>query len=172
MRHASYYLLGIGIATTLFLSILWVPTLPFIIALISGVSSLSQALVLSTHILRLAFTDSDILLTTFYLSVSVLTAANITLLVYYFKTYRAVPPSGNLTAGGLAALVAALGFGCASCGTFFVSVLATSLGGAGLVILSPTGTHVLQAVGLALLVASLYWIVQKVRGPLVCPVEK
>jgi|SRR3989344_2748735 len=172
MRHLGYYLAALGIAAFIFFGIVWGPALGLWLTLVFTAPSLSAALGASVKLFGLALSDSDPILTFFYLATALLVGANVALLVFYFKKYRAVPASGTAT-GALAALITVLGFGCASCGTLFLTLLATSLGGVGLVAVPIEGgiIWVMRGIGLALLTFSLYQLIRRARDPLICSIE-
>ena len=171
-RHIGYYCFALGVGTLIFLGIVWGPALSLWLTLVSAAPSLSVALDVSVRLFGLALTDAGSLLTAFYLALSLLVGTDVALLIFYFKKYRAVPAAGAAS-GAFAAFIAALGFGCAACGTLFLSLLATSLGGAGLVLIpiEESIVWVLRGAGLALLTFSLYRLIKHVNSPLVCPVE-
>ena len=169
-RHIGYYFFALGVATVVFLSIVWGPALGLWLTLISVAPSLSATLDVSVRLFGLALSDAGLLLTVFYITLSLFVGADIALLVFYFKKYRAVPATGAAT-GAFAAFIAVLGFGCAACGTLFLSLLATSLGGAGLAFI-PIGENIvwgLRGTGIVLLAFSLYRLIRHVNRPLVCP---
>ena len=169
--RASYYLLGIGSAAFLFAALVWGPSIPFALALFAQ-STLSEGLRAASTLLTLALFDSDPWLVAFYAALAALAGANLALLLFYWRTRRLVS-GGPAASGALGAFVAALGFGCASCGTLFLSFLLGSVSGFSLASL-PFGDeagYALRALGLALLAFSVIRLAKHVRDPLVCPIE-
>jgi hypothetical protein len=166
-----YYFFGLLSAVVLFSALVWGPSLPFALSLLSG-STVSDGARAILTILELAIFDSSPLLVVFYAALAALTGANLALLLLYWRTRRLV--SGGPAAGGaLGALVAALGFGCASCGTLFLSFLLGSVSGLSLATVPfiDEFSYALRILGLALLAFSLARLIKHVNDPLVCPIQ-
>jgi hypothetical protein len=168
LPHLAYWIYGSAMAVSLFLVILWGPAILFLWRLDA---QQSEILGVAQEVLRLAFFDATTPLLAFYAIFSLLTGANAALLAYYWRTRSSIPGSG--AGGALGAAIALLGFGCASCGTLFLTLVATSVGGGALAAL-PRGTDIgwaLKGAGVALLSYSLILLVGRIKSPLVCPVD-
>lgn len=172
-RHRGYYAFALGSAMLIFFGIVWGPDIGLWFTLISTAPSLPAGFYTSVKLFSLALSDSSFVLTGFYLATALLVGANLALLAFYAKKYRAMPGAGSVGTSSLAALVTLLGFGCASCGTLFLSFLLTSLGGTGLAVIPADERFVwaLRGAGLALLAFSLWRLAKHANEPLVCSVE-
>ncbi len=154
----------------MFLGVVWVPIISLWLKLIPLSSSFTQGLLMSANLFYLALFDLTTTETLYTLLVSVLVGMNISLLTFYFKTRRSAP-TGTASSGLIGIIATILGFGCASCGTLFISLLLANIGGVGFILTPFLNGYVLQSVGIFLLVISTYMLWKKVNDPLVCPVE-
>lgn len=172
-RHWRYYVVGFVIALVLFSALVWGPSLPFFAVLFSTGPSLAEGLRALFTILELGLPDQSPALLGFYALLAALTGANVALLLLYWRTRRLATSGGAATSGALGALVAALGFGCASCGTLFLSIVLGSVGGISLAAVPAIDeiTYALRALGLVLLAFSLFRLIRHLNDPLTCPVS-
>jgi hypothetical protein len=166
---AWYYFLGGASALLIFAALVWGPALLFI-ASVATEAGAGEPLAALVSALRLAFFDQSTALLWYYVTLALLAGANIALLAYYWRVRHGLGGVAPVS-GAAGALAAMLGFGCASCGTLFLSILAASLGGLSLASLPLYDelSLVLRGVGLALLAFSLWRLLRHVGDPLVCP---
>lgn len=168
----GYWLAGTAGAAALFAALVWGPSVPLLFELSrtgAGAGEIGEA---AWTLFRLALFDESPLNTTFYALLAALSGANAALLLLYWRTRRLVEGGSAAATGALGALAAALGFGCAACGTLFLSIALGSIGGFTLAAIPFLDeiAFALRAAGIALLSFSLARLAKHVRDPLVCPV--
>lgn len=159
-----YTPIGILLSALVFGLIVWLPILPFWIHMVLlGSHSVPEFLSLSKDTFGLALTDTTPLATTLNVCISVLTGTNLALLYYFYKQRYVSPSRSAVSSGIFGALFTTLGFGCASCGTFVVSLILSSLGGT----MSLNG-YQFQTVGISLQLVSVFLLIRQIRKPNVC----
>jgi len=166
----TYLALAVALAITMFLAIAWWRAVPLLFYMMTDADlPLTRALELAQTLLVASLRDSTTQGFAYAAASSLLIGINATLLIFYVRLYRAAPSSATASGliGGIAAM---LGFGCAACGSIFLTSLAASLGGAGLLALLPYGGEEIGSIGLALLAASTALLARAVNKPAVCPI--
>ncbi len=105
------------------------------------------------------------------LAVSALTGANIALVTYHVREHGLSAEQGGGSALGV--VLGVLGAGCAACGSAVLVGLLSLVGGAGLVTLLPFEGLLLSVLAAVVLVLSMYWLADGMRGGRIrgCPVD-
>ncbi len=167
-KNFLYYTLALICALFLFLLISWLPAFTFWLTLLEGSSSLAESIQTTSILFARALLDSSPLLTAFNGVVALLVGTNIALLAYYWRHYRTQPSKKSAATGLLGTLITFLGFGCASCGTLFITYLLTGVGATSLATLPIINSYAIQAIGIVLLMYSTFELYKKTMDPLVC----
>jgi hypothetical protein len=105
------------------------------------------------------------------LAVAALFGINISMLAYQLRENRVSVREGSGSAAGVA--LGVLGAGCAACGTAVLAGVLSLFGAAGVLTLLPLGGLEFALGALVLLVLSVYWLADGMRGVEVrgCPVD-
>jgi len=122
--------------------------------------------VLFTFLLSLlAHTATQTLFVTLF--VSVLSAINIILLVLYYRERGAMlfKSSGS---GFFGLVLGALGIGCSACGTLALTAVLGTLGLGWIVVFLPFHGAEIYALGILLLLFSIYQLIKLINKPLTC----
>ncbi len=166
-----YLALAFGVALACFFSLAWLPAASLISAVASepGIS-LSHRLSLMVKLLVTLPGDIDVMMLSYTALLSLLVGINCALLIFYFKMFRAAPSALSIGSGVLAAFSAALGFGCAACGTVFLSAFLATLGGAGFIAALPFQGVEFAGAALALSAFSVAILARAINRPVVCPI--
>jgi len=103
-------------------------------------------------------------------TVAILTGVNLTLAVYHVHEHGLNLRTGG--AGTVGTIFAVLGAGCAACGSAVLVGLLSLFGASSALLLLPMEGFELLVVALVLLVLSVYWLAEGMRGGVIhgCPV--
>lgn len=115
-------------------------------------------------------TQFDLFQSLLLYTVAILTGANLTLAVYHVREHGLNLKTGG--AGTLGTIFAILGAGCAACGSAVLVGLLSLFGASSALLLLPMEGLELLVVALVLLVLSIYWLAEGMRGDQIhgCPV--
>ncbi len=167
-KNIPYYILAVLTAMGIFFLLSWIPVLSFWVTLAQDGASTYVLFLSLTNVLALALFDLPVWTSLFNISISCLIGYNFSLLIYYWRHYRTSSSQTGITSGALGTLITFLGFGCASCGTFFISSLLTSAGATSLATFPLFNSYIFQTVGLLLLSYSTIMLYKKTNDPFVC----
>jgi hypothetical protein len=105
------------------------------------------------------------------LLVSALVGVDLSMLAYHVREHGLRPEEG--AAGTLGAVLGAFGAGCGACGAVLVTGLLSLLGATGALALLPLEGTELTLAAMAVLVLSVYWLAEGLRGGEIrgCPVD-
>ncbi|MDZ7730091.1 MAG: hypothetical protein U5K37_02525 [Natrialbaceae archaeon] len=105
------------------------------------------------------------------LIISGLTGINLTLLVYHTREHGLSASGGSGSAAGV--IVGVLGAGCAACGPVVLAGILSLVGAAGIFTLLPWEGLEIATLSIVLLVLSMYWLADGMRGGMIrgCPVD-
>lgn len=167
-KNIPYYLLASLCAAGVFLLLSWIPVINFLLTLAQDGATAKTLISSVAPVLFLAVFDLPTWTTFFNISISCLIGYNLSLLTYYWRHYRSASSQTGVTSGALGTLITFLGFGCASCGTFFISSLLTSAGATSIATFPLFNSYIFQTIGLLLLSYSTIMLYKKTNDPLVC----
>lgn len=102
---------------------------------------------------------------------TVLVGVDVALLAYQFREHGAAGKESAGSMGG--AVLATLGAGCAACGTAVLAGVLSAFGAAGLLTLLPLDGLEFAAVAIVMLLLSIHWIADGMRGGEIrgCPID-
>jgi hypothetical protein len=84
--------------------------------------------------------------------------------------YRVAPSSLGIAENALAIFAAFLGFGCAACGSVFITALFATVGGTGFLVALPFHGLEFGFAAILLLIFSSLSLVRAINKPPVCPI--
>lgn len=160
----------IGAVITFALS-MWLRNLSLILATFhSSLFSTGDSALLMVRLLGGITTDATLLAAVLIITTSLLFGINAGLFSFYIQRKRSLPhvTEGTSTLGGL--ITAVFGVGCASCGTFVLGAVLSSVGAGGLLALLPLGGHEFLIVSVGLLSASIYAMTRSIKSSNVCSI--
>ncbi|MCE9541252.1 hypothetical protein K8R03_01680 [Candidatus Kaiserbacteria bacterium] len=170
-KRPLYVLLALLTGFAVFLSATSFTALPLALDILSDSSlSLSSSLRLASALLLTSVNDFTGFKAAYVLSVATLVGINVALLTFYFRMYRATPSSGSVLSTGIGSLAAFLGFGCAACGSLFITSFFATLGGTGFLALLPYQGAEIGIAGIFLLLISTFLLARGINRPPVCPI--
>jgi hypothetical protein len=170
-QRPRYVFLAAIVALTTFVGIVCASAVPLFVQIVSDSSSgLTERLTFGTELLLGSFFEFTLVGFFYALTTSLLIGIAASLLVFYFRMYRAAPTSAAAASGIVGALGALFGFGCAACGSVFLVSLAGTLGGIGFLTALPFGGEELGYAGIFLLGVSIFLLSRAVNKPPVCPI--
>lgn len=164
-----YVLTASGIALLVFAASVWFPLSPTFVEIAGSIVPLEHKSDLIRELLLTSVYELSPLSLSYLLAVSVLVGLNATLMLFYIKMRRVAPSSATLAGGITGMVAAALGLGCAACG----SVVLLSLFGTvavGAFASLPFGGAEIGALGITLLMVSFYTTIRAINKPPVCPI--
>jgi hypothetical protein len=167
--YAAVAVLGAGLSMTLFVLTQNLQAAEF--ALTAGFLSVGDRITLLSELYPFLGTIYGPTFSVALVALSVLVGADLALTAYHLREHGL---SGGESAGGLLGVVlATLGAGCAACGAALLTGLLSLVGAAGLVALLPLDGLEVALVAGVVLVLSMHWIAQGLRGGQVrgCPVD-
>lgn len=150
---------------------MWLRNLSLIAATFrSPLFSTTDSLALMLGLLGGITTDATVLSAILIIATSILFGINIGLLAFYTQRKRSLPhmAEGTSTLGGLIAAI--FGVGCASCSTFVLGAVLSSVGAGGVLALLPLGGHEFLIIGVGLLAFSIYALTRSIETSNVCAV--
>lgn len=115
-------------------------------------------------------TNSTPLAAGLIVAASILFGINIALLVYSLVHRSRVLPARAQGSTVFALVSAALGAGCASCGTYLLGAVLASVGASGVLAFLPLGGQELLVVSIGLLIVSIGWVARSLIREGVCEV--
>ncbi len=167
----KYIVLAALAAFAIFFSTLWFPEVPLIGFYLSDPTfSDTDIYSLVTQILLSSIIGISLIELIYIAMVAVLVGINFSLFVFYLRMYRSAPSVTGVAGGFLGTVFAFLGFGCASCGTIFLSTLSVAASGVGLYALSPYLGIGLGITGTLMLLLSAVLLSRAINKPPVCPI--
>ena len=170
-KRPGYVLLALLTALLVFLIATWLTALPLALRiLVDDALGMQEAVHFALALLFRSITDFTGFKAVYTLSVATLVGINIALLTFYFRMYRAAPSSGSVLSTSIGSLAALLGFGCAACGSLFITSLFATLGGTGILALLPYQGTEIGIAGIFFLLISTYLLVRGINKPPVCPI--
>ncbi|RBI60694.1 hypothetical protein DMJ13_17165 [halophilic archaeon] len=146
--------------------------IPLVQAVIIGGSlPLDQRLTVLFNLYPVVGTAFSTFTTAFLLISAGLFGTNIAMVVYHFREHR-VSVSGG-TGSALGAVLGTLGAGCAACGSALIAGVLSLIGATSLLALLPFDGHSFSVLSFVVLIFSIYWISDGMRGGTVkgCPVD-
>lgn len=150
---------------------MWLRNLSLIAATFrSPLFSARDSVTLMVRLLGGITTDATLLSAVLIITTSLQFGINAGLFSFYIQRKRSLPhvTEGTSTLGGLIAAI--FGVGCASCGTFVLGAVLSSVGAGGLLALLPLGGHEFLIVSVGLLAASIYALTRSIESSNVCAV--
>ena len=161
-KRPAYLILACAVALISYLLITWIPLTSFVLSV-----DLPTAMIL---LLSAPF-NVHIADALYPAILSILIGINVSLLLFYLKTYGLHSKTGATTAA-LGTLTGILGFGCAACGSLFFTALVASIAGVGIAAALPVNGFVFQAAGVALLAFSIIRLSHSITRPHTCPIDE
>jgi hypothetical protein len=166
----SYIMLAAVVGITVFVVSTMFTTFSFVFLVIADAPIHStNTMVIIGEILVSSFQDLTAYEISYLTVTAVLIGINVSLLVFYFRMFRTTSSVAG-TAGFAGSMAAMLGFGCAACGSLFITTFLGTTIGTGLWTLLPYGGLEIGIVGLALLLTSTSLLVRAINRPVVCPI--
>lgn len=143
----------------------------FLNVVVSGNLSLAARLSVLVGLYPLIGTAFTLPESVVLLAVAVLFGVNLSMLTYQFREHRVSLRDGSGSAAGM--VLGVLGAGCAACGTAILAGILSLVGAAGVTTLLPLEGMEFSLLALVLLVLSVYWLADGMRGGEVrgCPVD-
>lgn len=172
-RHGRYVLVAIGVALTAFSVALLLPqwdTLGHVWG--SRTADLKTKLSFFLSLYGTIESNFSIFSRSVLLVTVTLLGINMALLIFYIR--RRQETTGGKTAqlasiGGVVS--AALGIGCAACGSVILTTILGLSGAGGLLLLLPLHGAEFGLLGILLLLFSSGYLIRRINDPLVCPIK-
>jgi hypothetical protein len=102
--------------------------------------------------------------------IAVLFGINIALLTFYIRRRQEASMGKRAQLASLGGIVSAsLGIGCAACGSVIITSVLALFGATGLLTLLPFHGQEFGVLGLILLLVSIWYLMQRINDPIVCP---
>lgn len=167
----EYIIVAAITAAIIFLASVVASAVPLTLQIISDQSlPHGEAASLALRVLGSSLTDLTLISAFYAGSLAIFIGINVSLLLFYFRMYRAAPSAASVASGTLGGIAAILGFGCAACGSLFLASFAATLGGTGILAALPYGGEEIGYIGMALLLLSAFLLIRAINKPVVCPI--
>lgn len=172
-RHVRYVMGAIGVAFAVFSAALLLPNLSTITQVVfSGSVGLGTKISFVASLYGSLFTNFTLLSGFIVFLTAVLFGVNIALLTYYIRRRQVKSHSTRAHLASLGGLVsAALGIGCAACGSVVLTAVLGLFGASGFLLLLPFHGAEFGFFGILLLCFSIYYLMRRIQDPVVCPVK-
>lgn len=166
-----YILVGILTGLAVFLIVAWLTAVPLILQIVLDETlTTTSALLIVGRLLLFSITDLMRPDAIYTLVIASLVGINVALLTFYFRMYRASPSSASIISGSIGSIAATLGFGCAACGSLFITSLFATLGGTSLLAFLPYQGAEIGVAAIVFLLISMYLLARGINKPPVCPI--
>jgi len=167
--HTSYIALASVLAVFAFVFAVWFPNLGLIRDIFTISSApLAAKLKITFSLLGGIGTNFSTLSASYTIAIAILFGINIAMIVYLLRKKRTQLASNTLATGLGGIGSGALGIGCATCGSFLLMTILSSLGAASVLSLLPLAGGEFGILSVILLVLSLALISRKITEPLMC----
>jgi hypothetical protein len=166
-----YFFIALGVGAVVFSVTLLFSALPLLAQFLgsSGIS-LKQRFILIGQVVKGSLADVGSQELLFISSISFLVGINIALALFYVRLYKAAPSSLSVAGGAIGFVSAIFGFGCVACGGVFLTAIATTAIGSGLIAALPFGGVEIGYLGVGFLMLSAWILAKAINKPLVCPI--
>ena len=167
--QVRYSAITILVSLVVFSFAVWLPNLKLISLIVvdQNITILTKVTFL-VSLLGSIKTNFTFLALNYTIAISILFGLNTALFIYYINSRRS-SKSQQGTIAGVGGLVSGLfGIGCASCGTFILSVLLGVFGASTFLASLPFGGAEFGFIGVGLLSYSFYINLKKITEPVVC----
>lgn len=165
-----YILVGLLAGFAVLLIVAWLTAVPLVLQIVLDETlTTTSALLIVGRLLFLSIADLMRPDAIYTLAIATLVGINVALLTFYFRMYRVAPSSTSIISGGIGSIAAILGFGCAACGSLFITALFATLGGTSLLAFLPYQGAEIGAAAIVFLLISTYLLTKGINKPPVCP---
>ncbi len=169
--HRWVFVTAVVTAGAAFMLAMWLRNLFLIMATFrSPLFSVSDNLVLLAQLLGGIVTDATTLAAMLIITTAVLFGVNAGLFAFYVQRKRDLPQAKEGTTALAGLMAAVFGVGCASCGTFVLGAVLSSVGASSLLALLPLGGQEFLLASIALLTTSIYALTRSIEASKVCAV--
>lgn len=165
-----YALIAGVVGLMIFSLAVWLPNLSLLKTVwLSQTASWLEKIIFSFSLYGSIMTNFTIESATYTILIAILFGVYSALIVFYVRSRRGgsnrAKSVGWLGVGGVTS--GFLGVGCAACGTFVLSSLAT-VGGSSALLFLPLGGKEFGYLGVAILAYAIYSLSKKIKEPLIC----
>lgn len=169
-RNTRYTLMAGGVAFMVLSATLLLPNLGAITQVFAaGSVSLSAKLSFLVSLYGTILTNFNLLSATNLVLIAVLFGVNISLVTYYIRRQQVASSNTKVHAASMGGLVSGvLGIGCAACGSIILTALLGTFGAGSFIVLLPFHGAEFGLIGIALMLASIYYVSARINDPLVC----
>ena len=171
--RALYIAIASVLALAAFVFAVWLPNIGLITDIFKTSSTpLASKLKIAVNLLGGISTNFSTLSATYTIAIAILFGINIAMIVCLVRKKHSELAGGSVAAGFGSIASGALGIGCATCGSFLLTTIFSSLGITGALALLPLQGGEFGILSVVLLVTSLAIISNKIAEPLICKPEK
>lgn len=167
-RNPRYVFLSGAVLFVAFSLAVWIPNarLLFSVAVSEG-SSFQATLAFAFRLLGSISTNFTALSALSTILIAILLGINVSLIIFQIKRQGQFSSGGSI-AGVFGTVSGVFGIGCAACGSFILTPLLATFGGAGILAALPFGGAELGVAGVAFSVFATYLLARQITKPLTC----
>lgn len=167
--YALLALAAAAVALTLFVTSLNVPLISDLV--VGGRLPIADRLVILFELYPFVGTSFGVLQGVLLILVAVLAGVDVAMALYHFREHGVDLRQGGTSTAGV--IFGTLGAGCAACGSALLAGVLSLVGAGGVVAALPLDGAELSAVAIVVLLLSVYWLADGLRGGEIagCPVE-
>jgi hypothetical protein len=170
-RNPVYALLASAVGVTVFSIAIWLPNIKLITTVLtSDTASILEKGMFVFSLYGGIMTNFTFVSALYTIAIAILSGIYTVLFLFYFRQRKA-KSSGVVSTGwlGLGGIISGMfGLGCAACGTFLFTSLATTGSASALLLSLPFGGEEFGFLGMGLLAYSVYALLRKITSPMVC----
>jgi hypothetical protein len=170
-RNPVYALLASAVGVTVFSIAIWLPNIKLITTVLtSDTASILEKGMFVFSLYGGIMTNFTFVSALYTIAIAILSGIYTVLFLFYFRQRKA-KSSGVVSTGwlGLGGIISGMfGLGCAACGTFLFTSLATTSSASALLLSLPFGGEEFGFLGMGLLAYSVYALLRKITSPMVC----
>lgn len=168
-QNPAYVLLAFVISASVFAFAVWLPNIPLIVKVTvhPGVPLL-QKVALPVSLLGSITTNFSLLSASYTVAIAILFGLNLAMVVYAVRSKVASVNQSGIAAGFLGIGSGVVGVGCAACGSFILTSILSTLGGAGILALLPFRGGEFGIIGVIALAYALYLLSRRINRSPMC----
>ena len=174
LSKRNYLVLALSVAFVVFTFAVWLPNLGLVMVVLgTETASVLSKIAFLGSLYGSIVTNFSFVSAIYTTTIALLFGVQIALLTYYIRKvsggWGSIKVTGATSLGGLISGI--FGIGCAACGTFILTSVLALFGATGFLAFLPLGGEEFGIIGIALLAYSIFLLLKKIDGPLVCPVD-
>ncbi len=166
-----YIIMAIITMVVVYLISVWLPNIPLILKIMRHSDlSIIQKVNIPISLLGSIHTNFTLFSAIYTILIAIFFGINLSMIIYFFKRKIKTIKKSGVTTSFLGLLSGLLGVGCAACGSLILTSLLALFGASWVLEALPFRGEEFGAIGVILLVISIYTVAKQIENPTVCSI--